>query len=321
MTSKKNVYFKKLLFLVVLACCAAALYQFTDVDINFFSFAMRIRGPRLAAMFLASFCVGVASILFQTIINNVIVTPCLLGMNALYVLIHTSVVFLIGSGSKLSVNSPISFVVDLLSMAVVAVLIYGYLFQKAGGNILYILLVGSVLTTLFSSISTTMQRMMDPNEFDQLQNSLIASFERVNADAIWIAVMAILILVVWLWRQFPLLDVLVLGKHQAINLGVDYEKVSRKMLVGVTILIGIATALVGPISFLGLIIANLSRQLFKTYQHRYLTFGAALVGMVILFAGQTLVEQVFHFGANINAFINIGGGAYFLYLLLRGEKQ
>ena len=57
--------------------------------------------------------------MFQSIINNTIVTPCLLGMNSLYTLIHTSVVFFLGSGSLFASNANVSFAVDLVLMGIV----------------------------------------------------------------------------------------------------------------------------------------------------------------------------------------------------------
>ena len=76
-----------------------------------------------------------------------------------------------------------------------------------------------------------------------------------------------------------------MGKEQAINLGVDYDRCVRRLLLGVTLAIAVATAMVGPISFMGLIIANLSRQLLKTYRHTQLIAGSVLFGMVILVGG------------------------------------
>ena len=120
--------------------------------------------------------------------------------------------------------------------------------------------------------------------------------------------------------ELALLDVLTLGKEQAINLGVDYDRCIRKLLLGVTLCIAVATAMVGPISFLGLIIANIARQLFKTYRHTYLILGSALVGMVVLVAGQLVVERIYHYAVPISVFITVGGGVYFLYLLLSNRR-
>ena len=74
--------------------------------------------------------------------------------------------------------------------------------------------------------------------------------------------------------------------------------------------------MIGPISFLGLMIANLSRQFLKTYRHSQLIFGAALMGMLAMIAGQTISQHVFSYAVPVSTFITIGGGIYFLYLLL-----
>lgn len=311
---------RKLVILLGLTIAAAILYQFIFVDMRHFDYAMFLRTPKLIVMLLTAFCIGSASIVFQSIINNTIVTPCLLGMNSLYILIHTLVVFVLGSSSFLVTTKFISFSIDLVIMGIGAVLIYGVLFKKTKGNVLYILLAGTVMSTLFSSITSTLQRIMDPNEYDTLQNALIASFHKVNSEIILFSIVVIFFVIFFLRKELALLDVITLGKEQAINLGVDYERTVRKLLIGVTLFIAIATAMVGPISFLGLVIANLSRQLFKTYRHTYLIFGSAFIGMIVLVAGQALIEHVFSFSTNISVFINIGGGVYFLYLLMRNRR-
>jgi iron complex transport system permease protein len=281
---------------------------------------MYIRTPKFAVMLLTAFCIGSASIVFQTLINNTIVTPCLLGMNALYILIHTLVIFFLGSTNILTRTKAFSFTVDLILMGAASLLIYGALFKKAKGNVLYIILAGTVMATLFSSLTTTLQRIMDPNEYETLQNALIAGFHKVNSSIIVFACIAIIVIIILLRKDLSNLNVISLGKDQAINLGVDYDITVRRLLLGVTLFIAIATAMVGPISFLGLIIANLSRQLFKTYRHSFLIFGCVFIGMIVLLAGQTLIERVFNFTTNIGVFINTGGGIYFLYLLLNNRR-
>lgn len=315
-----GIHTKKMVVLVGIILAAAAAYQFLFIDWKHFDFAMNIRTPKLTVMILTAFCIGSATIVFQSIIQNTVVTPCLLGMNSLYILVHTLMVFLLGSGSILVTSKMLSFTLDLMVMAVAAVLIYGVLFRKAKGNVLYILLTGTVMATLFSSITSTLQRVMDPNEYATLQNALIASFHKVNSGIILFSVVAIVGIILWMRKELALLDVITLGKDQTVNLGVDYDKTVQKLLVGVTLFIAIATAMVGPISFLGLIIANLSRQLFQTYRHSVLVWGAAFLGMAALLGGQAMIEHVFHFSTNIGVFINIGGGIYFLYLLMKNRR-
>ena len=295
------------------------------VEVNFeneklFRYAMRLRTPKLIVMLITAFAIGGASIVFQSIINNTIVTPCLLGMNSLYTLIHTAVVFFAGTGSFLALNANASFAVDVVLMGLVATVIYGWLFQKTRHNVLYVLLIGTVLSSFFSSIQTTLTRIMDPNEYDTLLATLVASFSNINSEIILLSVLLLTAVVFVLRKDLMLLDVLTLGKEQAVNLGVDYDRSIRRLLLGVTLCIAVATAMVGPISFLGLIIANLARQLLKTYRHTQLILGSALFGMIVLVGGQLIVEHVFTYSIPVSVFITVGGGIYFLYLLLTAKK-
>lgn len=312
---------RKLLVLLLLSIAACALYLLWDVNPKFFAYAMRIRSGKLIAMTMTAFCIGSASIVFQSVINNTIVTPCLLGMNSLYTLIHTAVVFFLGSASIFASNTNLSFLIDLMLMGIVATLIYSYLFQKTNHNVLYVLLIGTIMSTFFSSMQSTMTRIMDPNEYDTLLVSLVASFSNVNTEILAIAAILMVVVAVVFRRDLALLDVITLGKAQAVNLGVDYDRTIRRLLLAVTLYIAIATAMVGPISFLGLIIANLARQLFATFRHTYLILGSALMGIVVLVFGQLISEQIFSYSVPVSVFITIGGGIYFLYLLLKTRRN
>ena len=286
---------RKVTLLALLVLLAAVCYMV--VAVNFGSqqlmlYSMKIRTPKLVVMLITAFAIGGASI----------------------------VVFFAGSGSLLARSANLSFAADVILMGIVATIIYSYLFQKTNHNVLYVLLIGTVLSSFFSSIQTTLTRVMDPNEYDSLLSTLVADFENINSEIIVFALVLLAGLIFVLRRDLALLDVLTLGKHQAINLGVDYDRSIRRLLLGVTLCIAVATAMVGPISFLGLIIANIARQLFKTYRHTYLILGSALVGMVVLVAGQLVVERIYHYAVPISVFITVGGGVYFLYLLLSNRR-
>ena len=314
---------RKLLILAAIVLLCAAGYMLVGVNFSnpkLFAYAMKIRTPKLVVMLITAFSIGGASLVFQSIINNTIVTPCLLVMNSLYTLIHTAVVFFLGSASIVSTNANLSFGVDVVLMGITATIIYSWIFQKTKHNVLYVLLVGTVLTSFFSSIQTTLTRVMDPNEYDTLLNTLVASFSNINSEIIVFSLVLLAGVIFALRKELALLDVLTLGKEQAINLGVDYDRCIRRLLLGVTLCIAVATAMVGPISFLGLIIANLSRQLLKTFRHTQLVLGSALFGMAVLVGGQLIVEHVYSYSVPVSVFITVGGGLYFLYLLLTRKK-
>lgn len=323
----KRAYRKNIIKLIVIALIAIIIVAaFLFIGVKFHNhkllrYAMKLRIPKVIAMIITAFAIGAATVIFQSVINNTIVTPCLLGMNALYTLIHTSVVFVLGSGSILFTNDNLSFLVDLVLMGIIATVVYSWLFKMTGHNVLYVLLVGTVLTSFFSSIQSTLTRVMDPNEYDTLLTSLVASFSNINSEIIIFSVIILALIVVIFRKELALLDVITLGKEQAINLGVDYDRCIRRLLLAVTLCIAVATAMVGPISFLGLIIANISRQLLKTYRHTQLIAGAALLGVIALIGGQFIVERVFAYSIPISVFITVAGGIYFLYLILKGSRH
>ena len=308
---------RKLLILAAIVLLCAAGYMLIEVNFanaKLFSYSMKIRAPKLIAMLITAFSIGGTSLVFQSVINNTIVTPCLLGMNSLYTLIHTAVVFFLGSASVIATNANLSFAVDVVLMGITATIIYSWIFKKTKHNVLYVLLVGTVLTSFFGSIQTTLTRVMDPNEYDSLLNTLVASFSNINSEIIIFSLVLLAAVIFALRKELALLDVLTL------NLGVDYDRCIRRLLLGVTLCIAVATAMVGPISFLGLIIANLSRQLLKTYRHTQLILGSALFGMIVLVGGQLIVEHVYSYSVPVSVFITVGGGLYFLYLLLTRKK-
>lgn len=314
----------KFIALSLIVLLAAALYLFIGVHFDnpkLFQYSMKIRIPKLIVMLITAFAIGAASIVFQSIINNTIVTPCLLGMNSLYTLIHTVVYFFVGASSVFARNANVAFGVDLVLMGLIATIVYSYLFKKTKYNVLYVLLIGTVLTSFFGSVQSTITRIMDPNEYDTLLATLIASFSNINTEIIVFSVLILLAVTFALRKDLKVLNVLTLGKEQAINLGVDYDRSIRRLLLGVTLFIAVATAMVGPISFIGLIIANLSRQLLRTYRHSQLVLGSVLFGMLVLVGGQMIVERVFTYTIPISVFISLGGGIYFLYLLLRNQRK
>ena len=315
--SCKNVRNLVTLALIVLGVSAAYLLVGSHPDKpKLFQYILSLRVPTLVVMLIAAAAIGSATMIFQSIINNRIVTPCLLGMNSMYTLVHTTVVFAAGSGSVLATNSNLSFAVDLLVMAIAATFVYSYMFRKTGNNVLYVMLIGTVLSSFFGSIQSTMIRMMDPNEYDALLTTLVADFNNVNVEVIVFSVFLLIGLVIVLWKDLKLLDVITLGREMAINLGVDYNRTVRRLLLGVVLCIAVATAMVGPISFLGLMIANLARQLVKTHKHHQLIAGSVLLGMAAMIGGQMISQHLFHYEVPISTFITIGGGIYFLYLLL-----
>lgn len=311
---------KKIYIMVILLLVFSVLFLSYGIDMNHLEYALSKRIPKIFAIALGGGCIAFTTVVFQTITNNQILTPSVLGLDSLYVLIQTIIVFLFGSTSKLIVNENYNFIINVSIMIMASILLYRVLFKKGKNDIFFLLLVGMIFGTLFKSSTTFIQIMIDPNEFLALQTSTMASLNNLNTEVLLIAFIMIIAIIPFIYDDIKYLDVLSLGREQAINLGVDFDKVVKKMIIVIAILVSISTALIGPMTFLGLILANIAREGLKTYKHTYLILGATLIGMITLIGGQFFVQHIFKFDTTLSVIINFVGGIYFIQLLLKESK-
>lgn len=311
----------KLFLLLGLSLLFVGLYLFQDLN-GSYNYALPRRSIKVLAMVITGCAIAYSTVIFQTITHNRILTPSIMGLDALYLLLQTVLIFFLGSDHITIVNKQVNFLLSVMAMIIFALLLYRFLFNNKGNQPIYfLLLIGIIVGTFFSSISTFLQVLIDPNEFSIVQDRMFASFNNVNTDLVWWALIITSIVFLIGWRSIHLLDVLSLGRDQAINLGVPYESIVKKMLVLSAVLIAISTALVGPITFFGLIVANLSYQFFKSYRHSILITGAMLMSIIALIGGQWVVERIFTFSTTLSVIINFIGGVYFIYLLLKESKS
>ena len=312
---------KSIVILLVLALVLIVSFLFIGVNSNNMRYALYRRIPKIYAIILTGGAIGFSSLIFQTVTNNRILTPSILGIDSLYVLLQTSVVFLLGSSSAIISNGNINFIITIAAMLLFSSLIYKFLFRKGSKNIFTLLLIGVVCGTLFESLTTFMQVLIDPVEFQVVQDKMQASFNNINTDLLFISSVVIIICIGYAYDYLKTLDVMSLGRDEAINLGVDYDKMVKNMLIVVIILTSVATALVGPITFLGLLVVNIARQLIASYKHSNLGIVTILISILSLLGGQLLVEQLMNFGVSVSVIINFVGGTYFIYLVMKERNR
>lgn len=310
----------KLIILAIVAVLLISIFMLIKVSGNNWEYVIPRRAIKIIAILLTGGCIAFTSMVFQTITNNRILTPSILGLDSLYLFIQTVVVFVFGSSTMTVMNSNINFLLSVVLMVFFSSILYKLFFRRDNQNILLLLLIGIVLGSFFSSLSSFMQVLIDPNEFLIIQDKMFASFNNVNTNILIISIIIVTIVSVYVTRYSKFFDVMSLGRDQAINLGIDYEKVVRSMLIVVSILVSVSTALVGPITFLGLLVVNLAREFLKTYKHRTLITGSILLSIISLVGGLLIVERVFTFSTTISVIINFVGGVYFIYLLLKERK-
>lgn len=312
---------KKIYILLSIAIFVILLFLFQGLNESNFKYNLYKRIPKVLAIILTGGAIAFSSIIFQTITNNRILTPSILGLDALYGFLQTLAVFIFGASSIVMTNHKVNFIITMTLMILSTLILYKIMFKNGKNNIFFLLLVGTVLGTLFKSLSTFMQVLIDPNEFEALQGKLFASFSNVNTDILLVVVIIMLLIFAFIYDDLKKLDVMLLGRDTSINLGIDYNKLSKKILLVVSVLVSISTALVGSITFLGLIVVNVSYEMFKTFKHSYLILGSMLISIIALVGGQFFVERILNYNSTVSIIINFIGGIYFIYLLLKENKR
>tara|TARA_R110002124_G_scaffold1797_2_gene11336 strand:- start:1004 stop:1966 length:963 start_codon:yes stop_codon:yes gene_type:complete len=280
-------------------------------------FVLPFRGRKLLSLALVAYAVAVSTVLFQTVTNNRILTPSIMGFDALYILLQTTIVFFLGAGALATLNDQLQFGVEIVVMVVFSSLLFRWLFLGEERSLHLLVLVGIVFGILFRSLSQFMQRLLDPNAFNVLQDSFFASFATVDTTLLASASLIVLLVSLVAFRLGHSFDVLALGRAQAINLGVPYKRTVVTILILVSVLVAVSTALVGPITFFGLLVASLAHGLLGTSRHRHVLPAAVLLAIICLVGGQTVLERVFAFDTALSIIIEFLGGIVFIYLVVR----
>ena len=296
-----------------------------DVGSKAWTYSLDRASRHAVAIVLVSVAVGVSTVMFQTVTGNRILTPALMGFDSLYLLIQTMLVFFLVprpdavAGGLLS-GGLTGFLGQTAIMVIASTSLYLWLLGGRRTDIHLLLLVGVVFGVFFRSISSFFQRLLDPAAYLQVQDAMFASFRAVQLDvlvACGLIVGACLIVVALLGRR---LDVMLLGRDPAIALGVDHRRVTIIVLVVVSFLVSASTALIGPVMFFGLIVANAAYALLGTNLHRYTLPVASLLGVVAL-AGGEMVLGALGVESALSIVIEFVGGLLFLFLLLTNRAR
>jgi iron complex transport system permease protein len=311
---------RRLLVLAALAVVAVAAYLLIDVR-GSWAFALRLRGWTILTILLVGYAVAVSTVLFQTVATNRILTPSIMGFDALYALIQTALVAALGAASLTRVPTPAQFALEVGLMVGFSLLLFRRLFGAHARDLHLLVLVGIVLGVMFRSLSSFVQRLLDPNEFSVLQNRLFATFSGVDHTLLTVSALTVAGATVALWRLRATFDVLALGRDMAVSLGVDHRRAVLRVLVVVAVLVSVSTALVGPITFFGLLVANLAYRVVGTDRHRATLPAAVLLAVVCLAGGQAVLQHGLELDTTLAVVIEFVGGLVFLVMLVRRVRR
>ncbi|MCH4388733.1 MULTISPECIES: iron chelate uptake ABC transporter family permease subunit [Staphylococcus] len=308
---------KKIIILIIATICMAAFYLLVGLDFEIFQYQFQSRLRKLILILIVGGAIGASVVIFQAITTNRLLTPSIMGLDSVYLFVKVLPVFLVGTQAAVVTNVYLNFFVTLIAMVLFSLLLFEGMFKLGHFSVYFILLVGVILGTFFRSITSFIQLIMDPESFLAVQSAMFASFEASNSRLVLVSICLLLVLIIITVIMRPYLDVLLLGRAQAINLGVSYETMTRLLLILVALLVSISTALVGPVTFLGLLTVNLAHELMKTYEHKYILPATILISCISLFMAQWVVENLFEATTEFSLIIDLIGGSYFIYLLVK----
>ncbi|MGO2133493.1 MAG: iron chelate uptake ABC transporter family permease subunit [Halomonas sp.] len=301
-------------WLVVLVLAMTFLLFRSDFD---FDYVIPRRLARLAAMFIGGICVAWSSIAFQTITGNRILTPAIMGYEAVYLLLQSLLVLAMGTQSLVVLGANGNFAVSVLLMLGYSWAIHRWLFQDGRNNVYFLLLVGLVLTMVIGTFTQFVQFKVSPGEFSVLLDFSQASFGKAEPGQLLVSSTLVAAVCMAGIKALPILDVLSLGRDQAVSLGVDYQRTVRLYLALIAVLVAVSTSLLGPTAFMGIFVANITYALARTFRHRITLPTGCAIAIGIFILAQLAVEHVFNYRATVGILVNLVCGAWFLVLMVR----
>lgn len=311
---------RRTIALAIVCAVLAVLVLTWDIKVEFgsrgFWLIVGMRATTVVTIAVVATCQALGTVLFHTATGNRILTPSIMGFEALYVVIQTSLVFFFGAQTLNATDGVPKVLIQSAIMVGFATALYGWLFGKRG-NLHVTLLVGLVIGTGLGTLSSFMQRMLVPGDFDILAARLFGNISNSNPEYLPIAYVILGAVIVMVFRRRYALDVLALGRDTATNLGLNYRREVLTILVLVAVLISISTTLVGPLTFFGFIVATLSYQLAGSQAHRHLLPFAALAGIATMLGAYFILSHVFRAAGLITVIIEFVGGVLFVIVLLR----
>ena len=314
-------YWIVLAVLAVLAAGAAlgllAIGNPMPVGSRGFWLIAEMRATSLVVMAVVAICQAVATITFQTVTNNRIITPSIMGFESLYTVIQTGAVYLMGVAGVMALQGTGQFLLQVAAMVGLSVLLYGWLLRGRYANIQVMLLVGIIMGGGLGAVSTFMQRLLSPSEFDVLSARLFGSVTNASAEYLPFAIPLVIVATTLIWLNARTLNVIAMGRDVCINVGVDHGRQTIYSLVLVSVLMAVSTALVGPMTFFGFLVATLTYQLAGTHDHRRLLPIGALTGFVVLAGAYFVMNHVFYAQGVVSIIIELVGGTVFLVVIMR----
>lgn len=290
-----NSRFWKINFLFIFLLCGLSLLDltlgsfslsFSDVWNGIFHYdpssqaeltARIFRVPRVVTALLAGAALSVSGLLLQTLFQNPLAGPYVLGINsgsALFVAISTMLSFQVLNSSW-----------GLVGSAMLGAMVVGFLILASSlyiKNKISLLLIGIMLGSFAGALVSVIQAYADPNDLKTFMLWSFGSLQVVGYEQIGGLSFLIFLGIFFSFLIAKPLNLLLIGDKNASLSGVKVKQVRFLVILITSLLTGMITAYCGPIAFIGLIVPNVIKYLYKTTNHFQLLLGSLLGGALLL---------------------------------------
>lgn len=289
-----------------------SIFQFDETNTNHI-IAREIRIPRLFTAIIAGAALSVAGLLMQTLFNNPLAGPYVLGIN--------SGASLFVAGSIMTGIPFLSSDFGIITNALIGAFIFGLIisvFSELVRSQISLLLIGIMLGSFTGAIVSLLEVSSDASELKIFTLWSLGSLSRIEFAQIPLITGVFAIGIIGALLLIKPLNLLVLGQDHARLLGLNYKRMRFAIIAVTAVLTGLITAFCGPIAFVGLAVPNLVRILLKSQHHGMLIIACAFIGGIFVLLCDALIQSLENYMLiPINVLTSIIGAPIVVLLILR----
>lgn len=282
-----------------------------------------LRLPKSLTIIVVGVGLSVSGLLMQTLFRNPMAGPSVLGVSSgasLGVAIFVMGSAWLGFQNYTDWFGQFSIIASAI-MGSLLVLILIMLVSVRLKNTLSILIIGLMFSALTSSVVSVLSFSATAT---QLQRYIVWGFGNVaHLTYFDITILYVFVFIFLIFTTYFLkpLNVILLGENIANSLGINILKTNYAILLSVGIIVGLLTAFVGPIAFIGLSVPHIARMLFKTSNHFILFPAVVFIGAILMLFCDILTQIIVNEQTiPINAVTSMIGAPLVIYLILKQKN-
>lgn len=276
---------------------------------------VEMRMPQAVTALLAGMSLAVAGLLLQTLFNNPLAGPEVLGINSGAGL-GVAVVMLLLQGAT-GVGGFVAALTGAFLGALLIIAVVLFLSHLLASNV-YLLITGLAISYLASSVVSVLNYFSTAEGVHSYLIWGMGGFGGVSVDMLPLYSVVLLPMIIAALLLVKPLNVILLGDVYARNLGVNTKRLRAAMLLIVGVITATVTAFCGPVAFIGLAVPHMARLVANTANHKVLVPVTLLVGGSVALVCNLLCQLPGESGLlPLSAVTSLIGAPVIIYVVLK----